>query len=181
MQFGTMNLFPLDAAVNRLGGYFLDAQHRVYSTKRSKVPVLMHGSKVNTWSNRNYTLNGSTYTEQYLKSLVTNNSVFAKLFREHTSPVAAVAVAVEAKAGKLSNRSHASTASQGIKARGVVVAQVAVHDGVEHLLFGSKPAIHLSEQSYRDEMTRLAAQKPGTKFVALKVVASVVSGGVQWE
>jgi hypothetical protein len=178
MQFGTMNLFPLDVANNRLSGYFLASDYTVYSTKRSTSPVRMHGSKGYGSYHRTYTLNGQSYTEAYLKGLVTKNTIFGHAFVDHTSASRKAEASVTTK---LSNRSHATSASQGVKAKGVVIAQVAVHEGVEHLLFGSKPAIHLTEQSYRDEMTRLASQKPGTKFVALKVVASVISGGVQWE
>lgn len=179
MQFGTMNLFPLDLAYQRLKGYYLSADLTVYSTRRGLTPVKMSGSKAFGAYHRNYTLNGVSYTETYLRGLVGGNSAFKKSFAEHTS-APKVAAAVEAKS-KVSNRSHAQAVDQGIKSRGFVIAQVAMHDGQEHLLFGSKPAIHMTEQSYKDEMTRLATSKPGMKFVALKIVASVVSGGVKWE
>lgn len=178
MQFGTMNLFPLIKLNARYEGYFLSKEGAVYSTKRSSKP-----------SDAPYKMTGSGYG--YLKYYTLNkvsvdgNSLL-RLAKAHkdfnvdtSAPVAGVAPKVVTVAG--TKRSHATALDQGIKGRGFVIAQVAVHDGQEHLLFGSKPAIHMTEASYRDEMTRLAAQKPGTKFVALKIVASVVSGGVQWE
>lgn len=180
MQFGTMNLFPLIKVNARYEGYFLSKEGAVYSTKRSSklsdAPYKMAGSGYGYL--KYYTLN---------KVSVDGNSLLrlAKAHKDFNADVMSPVItklnsslASQAGAGK---RSHAQDVAQGIKERGFVIAQVAMHDGKEHLLFGSKPAIHMTEASYRDEMTRLAAQKPGAKFVALKIVASVVSGGVQWE
>jgi hypothetical protein len=54
-----------------------------------------------------------------------------------------------------------------------------VVDG-DKLLFGSDPKFHTTEQSFTDEMQRLALLKPGKKFVAVKIIKSVVAGEVSW-
>ena len=74
-------------------------------------------------------------------------------------------------------RSHAVPLAQGIAARGVVLA--VEEDG--KLLFDSKPVIHTSEASWKDEATRVAMLNPGKRVVALKVVGAVVDDGVRWE
>lgn len=178
MQVGSMNLFPLESAINRLAGYYLSADLSVYSTKRGPMPIKMMGSKSYGAYHRNFTLNSVSYTHDYLKTLVSKNSALHGDFIGHTSPKASATVVADSK---IPNRSHASSVGHGIGGRGFVIAQVSVHDGEEHLLFGSKPAIHLNEVSCKDEMQRLAMSKPGTKFVALKITSSVVSGGVQWD
>jgi len=64
-----------------------------------------------------------------------------------------------------------------IKGRAVLIASV---EG-DSLVFGTKPKLHIGEKSWKAEMTRLATVAPGTKFVALQIVTSVVAGGVRWE
>lgn len=174
MQFGTLHLFPLINVHARYEGYFMAKDGTVYSTKRSKkasdAPYKMIGSGYG--SMKYYTLNNDSIDGHSL----TRRAKAHKDFNKETSG----SVPIEAVVSS-TKRSHASAVDEGIKGRGFVIAQVAVHDGAEHLLFGSKPAIHMTEASFKDEMQRLAMAMPGTKFVALKVVTSVVSGGVQWE
>lgn len=174
----TENLFPLEKARSGFRGYYIDAKGGVYSTQQQSKPKQMLGSRAygSSQPTRTFTLNRNSYSGSYLLTLARQHADFAK----ETTPVTqAVMAAVAATA--VGKRSHASSVADGLKAKGVVIAQVAVHGGQEFLLFGSKPAIHMTEQSYKDEMTRLATGKPGTKFVAVKVIATVVSGGVSWE
>ena len=46
--------------------------------------------------------------------------------------------------------------------------------------FSSAPVIHTTEASWKTEIERLAKSNPGTKFIAVQVVASVVAGGLVW-
>jgi hypothetical protein len=82
--------------------------------------------------------------------------------------------------GTPSDRKHAKNVAEGLSGKGWVIAQVAVHNGEQFLLFGSKPAIHLASDSVKAEMARLATAKPGVKFVSLRVDSTLVSGGLVW-
>lgn len=81
------------------------------------------------------------------------------------------------KTKSVGGRNHAGTTEEGIKAKGSIIGRV--HKG--HLVFGSEPKIHTSEESVKSEMQRLALEHPGVKFVELKIGKSVVAGGVTWE
>ena len=178
MNFSGINLLPLGLLDKHLKDYYLDADFKVYSTRKMKAPILMQGTKSTAASEcgRVYTLDGSPYTAGFLRALVQRNASAKELFAQHTSPITIVS---KLPIIETSNLSHVYLVEQGIKDRGFVIAQVSQPDG--HLVFESKPAIHMTEQSYRSEMTRLAINKPGTKFVALQIVASAVSGDIKWE
>jgi hypothetical protein len=177
MQVGTLYLFPLPLIDSTLSGYFVSAEGKFYSTKQSAAGRVMCGSG-NRFGSRYFTMNGRSVDGSVLYRRA---QAHASWKAETTKPSVVADVAVSNKTGaKVTGRSHAASASLGIKGRGVVIARVAVHDGVEHLLFGSQPALHMTEQSFTDEMTRLATQYPGVEFVALKVVKSVKAGGFTW-
>lgn len=169
MKYGNLNLFPLVMLTPAYVGYLMDKDGDVYSLKQSPIPKKMYGSGIGT--SKTYTLNKVSVNASNLK-------MRAKMHKEFYTETGVITVK---QAEVKPNRSHAPRVSDGIQARGVVIAQVATHNGVEHLLFGSKPAIHMTEASYKNEMQRLAMSKPGTKFVALKIVSSVVSGGMEWD
>jgi hypothetical protein len=177
MQVGTLYLFPLSKIDSHLGGYFVSAEGTFYSTKQSVAGRKMTGSGSFGSRTRYYTMNGRSYEGAVLYRRAQGHGDWKV---ETTKPSQVIAVANKVPAAKVTGRSHAASASLGIKGRGVVIARVATHDGVEHLLFGSQPALHMTEQSYTDEMTRLATQYPGVEFVALKVVKSVKAGGFTW-
>jgi hypothetical protein len=177
MQVGTLYLFPLSLIDSGLGGYFVSAEGKFYSTKQSAAGRVMTGSGSFGSRTRYYTMRGQSYEGAVLYRRAQQHINFKA---ETTKPSATIAVANKVPAAKVTGRSHAGTVQAGIAGRGVVIARVAVHDGVQHLLFGSKPALHMTEQSYTDEMTRLATQYPGVEFVALKVVKSVKAGGFTW-
>ena len=187
MKIGDHYVFPLSMLeAHGMNGYYIDRQGDVYSTRQSP-----NGRKM-TGSNGYVTLNGVSYNKRVLL-------LRAKVHREfliETAKSKADIVTIVAKDEPASwpsvsearevlnapkDRSHAKSVAEGIKSRGWVIAQVATHEGVQHLMFGSKPAINTTADSYTNELTRLASAKPGTKFVALKIVSAVVSGGLSWE
>lgn len=176
MQVGSQYLFPLELIDTGLKGYYLSGEGKFISTKQSAAGRVMTGSGSFGSRTRYYTMNGMSYEGAILYRRAQQHINFKA---ETTKPSQAIAVANKTGA-KVTGRSHAGTVQAGIAGRGVVIARVAVHDGVQHLLFGSKPALHMTEQSYTDEMTRLATQYPGVEFVALKVVKSVKAGGFTW-
>ena len=179
MQVGSSYLFPLSEIDTHLSGYFVSAEGKMFSTKQSTQGRVMVGSGSYGSRHRYYTMYGCSYEGAMLFRRAQQHANWKS---ETSKPTANVLTVSKHDAqSRVTDRSHAQAVDQGIKGRGFVIGQVAMHEGQEHLLFGSKPAIHMTEQSYKDEMTRLATSKPGMKFVALKIVASVVSGGVKWE
>jgi len=88
---------------------------------------------------------------------------------------------IRARAGKLDNstpdRLYAVDMGSAVRQHAVLIASI--ED--DKLLFGTKPKLHIGEKSWKAEMQRLAVVAPGTKFVALQIVASVVAGGLKWE
>lgn len=168
------NVFPLNLLGQHYDKYFIDASGNVYSTKISVYGRKMYGNGAG-----HVTMNNMSVSKA---DILRRAKQHAK-WTEHTSPaslaVAKVAVDVPVK-GKSTARHHAKTVDEGLKGRGVVIARVGTHDGVEHLIFGSKPAIHMTQASYEDEMQRLALQYPGVVFVAVKVVKTVKAAGIVW-
>jgi len=181
MQFGSMNLFALShLSPHAYSGYYMNRDGAVYSTKRGSTPVKMLGSGHGAMLT--YTMNKRSVNGLSLVRQAQRHSMFLSETASNRPALDVVTERLAAKAKSYgAQRNHASNVQVGIASKGVVIARVAKHDGAEHLLFGSKPAIHTTEASYKDEMTRLAMQYPGTKFVALKIVTSVISGGVTWE
>lgn len=199
MKIGNRNLFPLSLIGKTYAGYHIDEAGIVFSTKRSSTPQMMFG--FGHGDMKYYTMNGMSVRGNELiftakkhprfkletATLSTHERLALEKAVEAETPVFVEAPfpsfpAQLANGGKkVTMRNHAPNVHAGISSKGVVIARVAKHDGVEHLLFGSKPAIHTTEASYRDEMTRLATEYPGTKFVACKITSSVISGGMKWE
>ena len=181
MQVGPSYLFPLSKLDNQLYDYFVSSKGEMFSIKQSPVGRAMVGSGSGSGgsSRRYYTMNGS---QREGVRLYRRAQQHADWKVETSKPAAILFVGDHlATQSKITDRSHSPDVEHGIKNHGFVICQVAMHEDQEHLLFGSKPVIHLTEQSYKDEMIRLATSKPGMKFVALKIVASVVSGGIKWE
>jgi hypothetical protein len=128
-----------------------------------------------TSQGRVYTLDRRTYTSTFLV-------VLAKKHKDFYVDTRIITVTENTKMlkGSPSDRSHAKSLQEGLDYKGWVIAQVSVHDGVQHLLFGSQPAIHITPGSVTSELQRLATSKPGVKFVSLKVDRTLVSGGLVW-
>lgn len=167
------NVFPLGLTNNRHQGYFINSNGEVISTKQNVDGVKLYGSGAYGSQNRHYTLAGVSYSGADL--LRTSRAHLA--WAEHTMPKKGVKGAV---ALNLKDRVHATAVDEGVKSRGFVIARVQTHDGQQHLQFGSKPAIHLTEASVTSEVERLAITNPGVEFVMLKVVKSAKSGGLSW-
>ena len=178
MQVGPSYLFPLSKLNNQLDCYFVSSRGEMFSTKQSPVGRSMIGTGLK--NTRYYTMNGTSYSGANLYRRAQQHADWKV---ETSKPASTFLTRPDhpATQSKITDRSHSPDVEHGIKNHGFVICQVAMHEDQEHLLFGSKPVIHLTEQSYKDEMIRLATSKPGMKFVALKIVASVVSGGIKWE
>jgi hypothetical protein len=162
------NLFPLNNTCSAGSGYFMNALGQVFSTKSGN---LLRLSGSTTKSGRYYTLNGRTHREDQLVFGAKRH----KDFTRETSPAPVVNVVDAPVLG--ARRSYATSMQEAIKLRGTMIATV---QG-EKLVFGTDPKIHTTEQSWREEMARLATVSPGTKFVAVKIVQSVVAGNISWE
>lgn len=162
------NLFPLNNITSLGSGYYMSAAGQIFSGKSGKL-VRLSGS--NTTSGRYFTLSGRTHREDQL----VRDARRHKLFDKETA-VAGVLEAPKTVKVDGTKRSYASSMQEAITLRGVMIAAV---QG-DRLIFGTKPKTHITEQSWKDEMTRLATVSPGTKFVAVKIVQSVVAGGVTW-
>jgi hypothetical protein len=178
-----MYLFPLTHIGLGMQGYFVSADGKFYSTKQIPQGRLMTGSCGRRGDARYYTLGGMTVPGA---PLYRRAQAHGSWKAETTKPtIETTKPTIETKVVPMTDvrgkRSHALSVEAGIRARGWVIAQVALHDGVQHLLFGSKPAIHTTEASYKDEMIRLATSKPGTKYVALRIEKALVAGGLVWE
>lgn len=170
-------LFPLDKAFPGLGGYFVDSTGNVWSTRVSTSPRRMTGSGPSSLpQNKCFTLNGRSYRGSDLMRSARNHKDWGLEMASKADPVD-VAVSSNTKSLK---RSHAQSVASGLTARGVIIGRVAQVDGQSALVFGSKPAIHLTTESYEDEMKRLALEHPGVEYVALKVVKTVKAGGLTW-
>lgn len=179
MKVGSVNnLFPLNLIEHRLGGYFINAAGEIFSTQLNAEPRKMLGNRGSNGT-RFYTLNRVSYSGAQLLQRAKADPNFA---RETTPEAVALANVLATRADPHAfaaaslQRNHARSVAEGITNRGVVLASV--KDG--KLVFGSEPAIHTTEASYRAEMQRLAAQNPGTKIVALKIVASVEAAALVW-
>ena len=170
MEVGNQYLFPLTWLESFFAGYYMDAKGDVYSTRRG-FPARMTGSS--TSSGVYLTLNGRSQS----KTALQRRAMSHPSFKEETSgPVKAVVspggLPVTVK------RDHASSLAEGIAKRGWLVAKVALVQGEEALLFGSKPKVHTSQASVDDELARLATLNPGTKYVKLKIEGGLVLGGL---
>ena len=166
------NVFPLSLQNNRFAGYFINSNGEVISTKQNTSGTKLCGSGPYGSANRFFTLAGVSYSGRDLLRTARAHSAWA----EHTMPKKEQSKSQS----KVKDRAHATAVDEGVKSRGFVIARVGTHDGVQHLMFGSKPAIHLTEASVTSEMTRLANSNPGVEFVMLKIVKSAKAGGLVW-
>lgn len=162
------HLFPLSLLANHIylgvpSGYYMDSQGLVYSTRGRNGDLReLRGSRIP--SGHYFTLANRTYRHDELY----------KKARQHPDWIKET----QSKSG---NRYHSATLDSGIKAHGVIIGTVYEHCGQKKIVLGSTPKVHLHEASWKDEIKRLALLKPGTKFVALQVIAAVKAGGITWE
>jgi hypothetical protein len=125
-----------------------------------------------------FTLNGRSYRGSDLMRSARNHKDWSLEMSSNVGPVDVV-VSSNTKPS-YRTRAHASSVAEGLAQRGYIISRVAMVDGQPALVFGSKPAIHLTQESYEDEMKRLAIEHPGVEYVALKVVKTVKAGGLTW-
>lgn len=176
---GVNNIFPLNLLNTNFTDYYMDANGRVYSTKRVTTPQVMLGSTTGFGSRRRHVYSfSSPNTRQATQQF--GDDLFAKAKRHadwalHTSghPIA--------NAAKMPNfitkdRDHAQTLEDGLRSKGYIIGQV---QG-EALVFGSKPKVHTTLTSVKEEVARLASKSPGTKIVYLKVEGMAVANGIAW-
>lgn len=196
MLVDNKNLFPLQLAYASLYDYYMDAEGEVYSKKRGALARLSGSTpyrfgSYNRTAGKTYTLNGTSYQAVKLKA----HAQAHPSFKEEThdpkkktpggygpATLSAAALGVDLTKVKSSvpspDRVHATSVEAGIKGKGFIITRFMPGVG---LIFSKQPAIHLTEDSARSEMERLAKEVPGTKFVMLKITNSIVSGGVTWE
>jgi hypothetical protein len=148
MKVGTIDgLYPLMRVESRLRGYFINTEGEVFSTRITNVPRKLLGNYVAN-DDRYYMLNNRSYLGRMLLKRARANEDF--IAETTTVPVA-------------------ESVSIGIAGRGFVLATV--QNG--KMIFEGDPKIYLTEQSYRDEMARIASTNPDKKVVALKIVEAV--------
>lgn len=174
LQLGgwTINVFPLLKVDSRLSAYYITRDGQVFSTI-SKTPTRLSGSR--SISGTYFTLNRRSYRADRLLTMAKTHPEFEKETRQICLSK------TEDEVTTIKDRVHASTVAAGLNGKGWVIAQVAIHEGEQFLMFGSKPKIHMTPDSVTAELARLATTKPGTKFVSFKVDKAVVAGGLSWE
>lgn len=184
MRIHGQNLFPLSVILPNIqtDKYFMSADGSVFSTARGKFVRLL-GS--NQYRGRTFTFQcryGGTVTVRHieLKSRATCHPSFTSHVKEEITlnTLGADMNKMQAKPVVVVGESHHATSVEaGIKAKGSIIGRV--HKG--RLVFGSEPKIHMTADSVKRQMERLAMEHPGVKFVEFKIGQSVMAGGVTWE
>lgn len=160
---GMAGLFPLTYLDGRMIGYYINERGEVFSTRQYKKPTKMAGSV--TGGLRYYTIGvgrnqSKSMQGAVLLSLARNNPNW----KRETSTVTAA------------GPTQGVTASVGLQTKGFVIATV--QDSI--LVFGSKPKIHLTEDSAKAEVERLAQKSPGVQIVYLQIKGGAVAEGMRW-
>lgn len=164
------HMFPLSLVSRNINGnYFLAVDGTFWKRTKDRV-MQLKGSKTTSGTYHRF---GSVYGSGWKETDLVRLARAHKDWNKETNG-GLVATTLTKEIAVLEGRNHAETVEGGIAGKGSVIARV--HKGA--LVFGQKPAIHMTEQSLKDEMLRLAQKYPGVKFVALKVTTSVVAGGV---
>lgn len=200
MLIDNKNLFPLKFVEENLLDYWMDADGEVYSTKRGGKLTRLSGSipyrsgfgRYSSTGTRTYTLNGKSYPAGLLRERAMAYVSFSIETYDATKKtpggygpkvLSAKALGVDLTKVKgpiapLQNRSHAASVDEGVAAKGWIICSHLPDVG---LVFSKTPAIHLTTESAKAEMERLAREVPGTKFVLLRILNTIVSGGVTWQ
>lgn len=179
MRVGNKDLFPL-SRIGDYHGYYMDKDGGVFSTKKGNLTLLQGTVPWRIGSRgggpRTYTLNSQTVREPFLKSAAFAHADFEKETGVPTS-LQSKSARVSVSEEPTPNRAHAKTLEEGLKAKGWLIG-TKVDNAIS---FRSHPAIHLTEESVKDELKRLATTVPGTKFIAVKITHSVISSTLTWE
>ncbi len=183
------NLFPLNNIDPNANGYFMDTLGYIYSQRARKGQLTkLIGSITN--SGHYYTLGGRTIRADDLTRNARNHKSWGAETSGISTEAADILNQIRARSTarknadmprtdilKIIDRTYAQNMNAAILNRGVLIASV--QD--DKLLFGTNPRIHVGEESWKAEMQRFAKVAPGTKFVALQIITSVVAGGLKWE
>jgi len=153
----------LDSA--RLRGYFVDKDLNFYSNKSSIIATKL--------STTTATFAGG-YQKQLIRNFLEKDIVFNTWLMTVKREMGITGV--NQKIGG-EDRVFAIDATHGATNGGVIIGQIS--PGGE-LTLSKEPKIHMTEDSYKSEMARLAKQFPGTRFVAFKAVTSVIAQDLMW-
>ena len=169
---GVVGLFPLTKIDNRLVHYYINSQGHVYSTKQYAKPRRMSGS---------YTSGVTYYTLGIGRNRSTSKRgddllAMAKLHTDCAKEIAASPIVTKIQDRSESSADFRPLVATGIERKGYIIGQV---QG-EALVFGSKPKIHLTMDSVKTEVARLAAKSPGTQIIYLQIQGGAVAEGMRW-
>lgn len=195
MLIDNKNLFPLYRLGAHFKDYFMDGEGNIFSTKRGGVLKQLWGSRSTNRYGRSsggtrYSLGGLTYDSHELVAMASRDSTFNEETHDPKKKLvggygpktlSAASLGVDLTKIKAPippiERSHATSVESGIEGKGWIIA--AYKSGIG-LIFSKQPAIHLTAESAKSEMERLAKEVPGQKFVLLRILNTIVSGGVTW-
>lgn len=183
-----MHLYDLSNVYPAWAGYYIDADFNIYAQLIPGNGKLQRLTYIKTDTGHVYCLHKFLYSADYIKAMVLRNA--DTFYRETRSTAPAenmtqsqpapeqTSIADQDADGNQSpsHRSHASTVTEGIKARGVVIGCV-IDD---RLVFGTNPKIHTTESSWRKEIERLARNNPDMTFVFLQIGGGLTVGKVTW-
>ena len=183
---GVRGLFPLKNINSAYDGYYMNLQGEVFSTKRFTTPQKMLGSTqgFGTMKRQIYSFSSTQFRQPRTEhgTVLFANAKRHKDWAKETA-VTTDTVAMPAFGDKpksifpgMTDRNHAQTLQDGLKAKGYIIGQV---QG-EALVFGSKPKVHTTLTSVKAEVARLASQSPGTQIVYLKIEGAAVANGLAW-
>lgn len=183
---GVNNLFPLSHIRPGYVGYFMDVNGHVYSTRQFTTPKKLSGSTTGYGAMQRtmytFTVTGRRNTIQEAGSTLFAEAKRHALWTKETSALAAVSMPDFAKGlgavNKVDNSIHAATVVQGIKQRGYIIGQIV--SGSDAIVFGSKPKIHMTEESVKAEVARLAAKSPGTQIIYVKIMGAATCHALAW-
>jgi hypothetical protein len=178
MLINGLYVFPLSKMDVTMYGYFMDKDGNIFSTK-SGMLKRMSGSRVP--GGHYFTLNKRTYRQSFLISMARNNDHFALETRSPKAAAPDVVKSVVIQGGRSTMEGlpgRSKSAASAISARGWMLATVGPSD---RLVFSTDAVFHLMETTANDEAVRIATLKPGTEVVIMRVIKSVVAGGVTWK
>ena len=184
---GVNNLFPLSHIRPGYVGYFMDVNGHVYSTKQFTTPRKLAGSTTGYGAMQrtiySFTAAGRRQAvQEHGATLFAEAKRHALWTKETSTTHVTVSMPDFAKGlgnvNKVDDSIHAATIVQGIKQRGYIIGQVVSGSGA--IVFGSKPKIHMTEESVKAEVARLAAKSPGTQIIYVKIMGAATSHALAW-
>lgn len=163
-----LNLFPLNKLGDRvLDGYFMDADGNVYSTRASKLPKMMRGSRVDSKVYYTCSYYNGRFSTRYDGAKLFERAKRNKSFVLHTSggPFSGTATQPQAP-----NQFEIGLAAKGWMIASVIAKKVSI--------VGNE--IYLTPDLTHAALVKAAQEKPGVKFVSLKIDRTVVANGLVW-